>query len=163
MLRTTFAAATLGIVLAGPAFSQQMTAQQFVTKAASGGMFEVQSSQFILDQAQAPADVNDFAQHMVNDHSKANDKLKAIAQQEKLQVPATLQPEQKQMLDKLKSASDPSATYTKEQLKAHQNTIDLFQQYAQQGDDQQLQQFAQKTLPTLQEHLQMAQKLPAAK
>ncbi len=76
MFRTSLAAASLGTLLAGSAFAQQMTAQQFVTDAASGGMYEVQSSQFILDQGQAPADVSEFAQHMVDDHSKANDKLR---------------------------------------------------------------------------------------
>ncbi len=73
-----------------------------------------------------------------------------------------MQAKQKQMMDQLKSADEPSQTYTQQQLAAHRNTIDLFQQYADQGDNQQLQQFAQQTLPTLQEHLEMVQDLPAS-
>jgi putative membrane protein len=162
MKKSSFATAVLGVVLAAPAFAQQMTAQDFVTKAASGGMYEVQSSQFVLDQAEASDDVDAFAQHMVQDHKKANDQLKALAQKQNLTVPADLQPEQQQMMDKLQSAEDPGKTYAEEQLKAHKETVALFQQYAEQGDDPQLQQFAAQTLPTLQEHLEMAQKLPNA-
>ncbi len=157
----TVVVASFGLMLAAPAFAQQMTAQDFVTKAASGGMYEVKSSQLVLKQADAPAEVSKFAKHMVQDHTKANEKLTSLAQQQNLQVPADLQPEQKQMLDKLEASDNMTETYDQQQLTAHQKTVDLFQQYAKQGDNDELKQFAEETLPTLQEHLEMAQSLPA--
>ncbi len=162
MLKRTFAAATLGVLLAAPGFAQQMTAQDFVTQAGSGGMYEVQSSQFVVDQAQAGEDVTAFAQRMIDDHTKANDTLTSLAQQEGLEVPADLQPEHQQMLDDLKAADNAAETYGQQQLTAHQKTVDLFQQYSDQGDNAALKQFAADTLPTLQDHLEMAQSLPGA-
>jgi putative membrane protein len=162
MLKTTIAAASLGLVLAAPAFAQQMTAQDFVTEAASGGMYEVQSSQLVLDQAQAPAEVGEFAQRMVDDHTKANEQLTTLAQQQNLEVPSELQPEEQQMLDQLQGADDQAQTYVQQQVAAHEKTVDLFQNYAEQGDNEELKQFAEQTLPTLQEHLEMAQALPGA-
>jgi putative membrane protein len=42
-------------------------------------------------------------------------------------------------------------------LKGHQQAVKLFQSYAQNGDDKQLKEWAQQTLPTLQEHLRRAE------
>ena len=67
------------------------------------------------------------------------------------------------MLDQLQAAENQAETYVQQQMIAHQNTIELFQQFAEQGDNPELQQFAEQTLPILQEHLEMAQSLPGAK
>jgi hypothetical protein len=48
------------------------------------------------------------------------------------------------------------------QLQGHQKAVDLFQNYARNGDNPHLKQFAQNTLPVLQQHLQMAQSVPQA-
>jgi putative membrane protein len=42
---------------------------------------------------------------------------------------------------------------------AHQQAVDMFRNYSQSGDTPQLKQWAAKTLPDLQQHLQMAQSL----
>ena len=51
--------------------------------------------------------------------------------------------------------------FVKMQVKAHKDTIKLFRDYARSGDNPQLKQFAQQTLPTLEEHLKMAQQVQA--
>lgn len=163
MMKTAFASASFALVLAAPAFAQQMTEQDFVTQAASGGMYEVQSSQLVLDQAQADEPVLEFAEQMVQDHTKANDELAALAREQNLEVPAEMQPEQQQMLEELQNAEGEADTYVQQQVMAHQKTVDLFQAYAEEGDDGELKQFAEQTLPTLQEHLEMVQSLPGAK
>jgi len=65
-----------------------ITAQQFVSDAAIGGMKEVRLSEIALDKSQNPQ-VRDFATRMVHDHSEANDKLTQITQQKGLELPAT--------------------------------------------------------------------------
>lgn len=65
-----------------------ITAQQFVSDAAIGGMKEVRLSEIALDKSQNPQ-IRDFATRMVHDHSEANDKLMQIAQQKNLELPAT--------------------------------------------------------------------------
>lgn len=162
MFKTTIAGASLGILLISPAYAQEMKAQDFVTQAASGGMYEVQSSQLVLEEGEAPAEVSEFAQRMVQDHTQANQQLTTLAQQQDLEVPAELRPEHQQMIDELTGAENQAETYVQQQVTAHEQTIELFQQFAEQGDSPELQQFAEQKLPTLQEHLQMAQSLPGA-
>lgn len=71
----------LGLVLAQTATAQERTAenqgQQFVRKAATGGLAEVQLGQMALQRAASP-EVKQFAQQMVDDHTKANNELRQI-------------------------------------------------------------------------------------
>ena len=80
MFRAIIAAVSLGFVLAAPALAQQLTAQDFVTQAASGGIYEVQSSQLVIGAADAPAEVGAFAERMIEDHTQANEQLMMLAQ-----------------------------------------------------------------------------------
>jgi predicted outer membrane protein len=59
------------------------------------------------------------------------------------------------------SAQDFDKTYAKQQVDAHQEAVNLFKKYASQGDDADVKQFAQKTLPTIEHHLEEAKKLPS--
>ena len=76
-----------------------------------------------------------------------------------------MDPKHTQMLEQLRNASGDQfdRLYATIQVQAHQEAVSLFQNYAQNGDNPQLKQWAQKTLPDLQKHLQEAQKLPGAK
>ncbi|MFC7476570.1 DUF4142 domain-containing protein [Dankookia sp. GCM10030260] len=49
--------------------------------------------------------------------------------------------------------------YARQQVAAHQQAVDLFSNYSRSGDTPQLKQWAEKTLPALQEHLKLAQAL----
>ena len=137
------------------------SAQEFVTKAAEGGMFEVQSSQLALKKS-PDKDVKDFAQKMIDDHTKADDKLKSLAKGET--VPTSLDHAHQQMLTKLQSESGSNFAeqFKQMQVSAHQQAVELFQNYADHGSDASLKQFASQTLPTLKDHLQMAQSITIA-
>ena len=77
------------------------------------------------------------------------------------QLPAELDDEHKQMLDKLRgeSGGDFSKDYNQMQLAGHKEAVALFEAYAKTGDNAALKSWAAKTLPHLQEHLAMAEKL----
>ena len=141
--------------------SQQQLAQQdmeFAKKAAGGGMAEVKLGQLAQDKAKNDQ-VKQFGQRMVDDHSKANDKLKTIAQQKNIDLPQDLPEDAQQTYDELqnKSGQEFDQAYMDHMVKDHKKDIDLFQKEAQSGQDQDLKQFAEQTLPTLQEHLDLAQ------
>lgn len=72
-----------------------------------------------------------------------------------------LDSEHQQMLQRLQSASGTEfdRMYTQQQVQAHQKAVDMFTAYSQQGENAQVKQWAAKTLPTLQQHLQRAQQL----
>lgn len=72
-----------------------------------------------------------------------------------------LDSEHQQMLQRLQSASGAEfdRTYMQQQVQAHQKAVDMFTAYSQQGDNAEAKQWAAKTLPALQQHLQRAQQL----
>ena len=148
------AATAAALALASPAFAAD-TAQEFVNKAAVGGMFEVDLSKVALDKAKDQS-VKDFAQKMIDDHGAANAKLETLAGEQKLQVPAALDAKHKADLDALNSAAAPvDDTYVKLQRDAHAEAVALFESYSHDGDNATLKTFAAQTLPTLKMHQQM--------
>jgi putative membrane protein len=136
--------------------------REFVQEAASGGMAEVQAAQLAQQRANSPQ-IKDFASRMITDHTQANTELQQIAQQESITLPP--QPTGKdaaaaKKLSGLNGAAFDKA-YSQDQLSDHQQVVALFRKEASSGQDQALKAFAQKTLPILQQHLQMAQALNA--
>jgi putative membrane protein len=146
-------AALLGVSAIAAAHAQPpANAQDFVTNAAIGGMFEVQSSQLALDKAHGK-DVKGFARMMIRDHTKANDKLKKVAAEQKLAVPSDLDAAHQGDLDTLRKTKGPfDPTYVAMQRKAHEEAVTLFETYAKDGTNGALKSFASATLPTLEMH-----------
>ena len=141
--------------------AQVPAAADFVNRAAISNMFEIQSSQLAQQKAQNDR-VRQFAQSMVQDHTAAGDKLKSSAQGiQGATIPSSLDQPHQQMVQTLQSASGPGfdRDYVQMQVTAHRDAVSLFDQYAQNGDNQQLKQFAQQTLPTLREHLQSVEQI----
>jgi putative membrane protein len=138
------------------------SAQDFVNKVAISDMFEIQSSQIALGK-QADADTKPFAEKMIQDHQKTTSELKAVVDGSmvKLTLPATLDSEHQKMLDDLnaKSGKDFDTSYDQIQVKAHRDAVALFEAYARSGEDSELKTWAGKTLPSLKEHLTMAENL----
>jgi putative membrane protein len=135
----------------------------FMAAAASGGMYEVRSSQLALQHGQA-ADVKSIAQHMIDDHTKANQELMSLAQQKGLVTADALNPKHQNMLDKLNGLNGTAfdAEYLRQQRVAHQETVSLFLDETRQGSSADVKAWAQKTLPTLQQHLDMIQRTAAS-
>jgi len=154
-------ATATAITFALPAFAAD-SAQDFVDKAAVGGMFEVDSSKIAEGKAQDQA-VKDFAQKMIDDHGAANAKLQTIAGEQKLTVPKELDARHKADLDSLQNAKDAvDKPYVQLQRDAHSEAVTLFESYAKDGDNAQLKTFASETLPTLKMHQDMIEKIAAA-
>jgi putative membrane protein len=76
-------------------------------------------------------------------------------------LPAGLDDASQKKIDKLNSAkpADFKRKYDSMQVDAHKSAVSLFQRYAKGGDNAKLKDWAQKTLPTLQHHLEMADML----
>jgi putative membrane protein len=132
--------------------------QQFVTKAAQGGMAEVALGQLAASKGTNDA-VKQFGQKMADDHGKANDELKSIAQQKGITLPTDLNAKDKAeqaRLEKLSGAEFDKA-YMSHMVKDHKKDVAEFQKESSSGKDSDVKQWAGKTLPTLQSHLQMAQ------
>lgn len=135
----------------------------FLKQAAQNGHAEVESSKLALTKA-ANTQVKGFAQQMVDDHTKANQELAALASSKGVEVPKEPSVAQKAKMKVLQSAD--GANFDRRYadsmgVAAHQDTIKLFRKAAAGATDPDVKAFAAKSLPTLQHHLQMAQDLKA--
>ena len=148
-------AATLALAQKAPADDMA-----FVRKAAIAGMTEVQASKVALEKS-TDANVKSFAQHMIDDHTKAGDALKTAAMQEGLAVPSELDTEHKQVVDKLSGLSGATfdRAYKTQMLTDHKEAVALFTNESRDSAETPVDKFAADTLPTLQAHLKMAQEL----
>jgi putative membrane protein len=130
---------------------------KFMEKAAQGGMAEVKLGQLAVEKANADQ-VKQFGQRMVDDHSKADDKLKQIASSKGVALPTELDKSTQREFDKLSklSGADFDREYMKHMVSDHKKDISDFKSEANKAKDADLKQFASSTLPTLQEHLNLA-------
>jgi putative membrane protein len=132
-------------------------------QAAQNGHAEVEASKLAQQKAKR-AEVKAFADAMVTDHTKVGDELKQLAASKKVELPAEPSIKQKaelKMID-VGDADKFDQRYAKSfGVSAHEDTIKLFQEAAKDATDQDVKAFAQKTLPALQHHLEMARALNA--
>jgi putative membrane protein len=142
---------------------QQYDTTSFAVKAASGGLMEVALGN-LAQQKGANADVKKFGQRMVTDHSKANTELKTIATAKNIMLPTAPLPKHQKHIEHLGSLSGAEfdKQYMTMMVEDHQEDVSLFQTTANDNSqDAELKGFAQKTLPVLKTHLQMAQQTQA--
>jgi putative membrane protein len=139
------------------ACSSAKDSAKFANEAAQGGMAEVELGRLAAQKAADPS-VREFGQRMVADHSKASAELKALAAKKGMQLPAEINSDQKSEMDKLAKLSGPDfdKEYMSAMLKDHEDDVKAFETQSKEGNDTDVKAFATKTLPTLQEHLQMA-------
>ncbi len=139
------------------ACSSAKDSPKFAANAAQGGMAEVELGRMATQRA-GDSSVREFGARMVADHSRANSELKSIAAQKGIQLPADMNSEQKSEIDKLSKMS--GAEFDKEYMSAmvtdHETDVKDFETQSKDGTDAEIKAFAAKTLPTLQQHLQMA-------
>lgn len=133
-------------------------ASHFAMEAADGGMAEVALGKLAASHGSNDA-VKQFGQRMVEDHGKAGDELKSLAQQKGWNLPS--QPSAKHQatekkLEKLQGEAFDRA-YMSDMLKDHRHDVAAFEKEANSGKDPELKAWAAKTLPTLKEHLKLAE------
>lgn len=132
--------------------------QDFVTQAAISDMFEIESSK-LAQQKSTKDTIKSFASQMVADHTKTSQELKSAATG--VQIPADMDSSHQSKLDKLRglNGADFDKQYISDQQSAHKDAVSLFDRYAKSGDNAGLKAWAGKTLPVLQHHKDMADKL----
>jgi putative membrane protein len=132
--------------------------KKFIEEAAQGGMAEIQLAELALKNASSDS-VKEMAQHIAEDHSKANEELKTIAAQKSVTLPSDVSMKHKQLAEKLSklTGAEFDKEYTKAMIEDHKKDVMSFEKASKKADDVDLKAFAAKTLPTLKHHLEMAQ------
>jgi putative membrane protein len=130
----------LTVVLVAGSITTAMaaTSNSFVDDAAQGGITEVEAGKLALEKSSA-SDVKTFAQHMVTDHTKANQALAALAKKLDIEVPddAALTDQAKKAILELRDESFDKA-YANNQVAAHEKTVELFKKEAASSDNAEL-------------------------
>jgi putative membrane protein len=136
--------------------------QDFVTKAAQGNSAEVALGKIVATKSKDP-NVKQFAQMMVKDHTTALNELQELAQTKNLNFNDDLPDDAKALQTKL--SSDTGKQLDKDYMDGivedHQKDVQEFTDQLQKAKDPDVKQWASKTLPTLQKHLEKAQQIDA--
>jgi putative membrane protein len=132
--------------------------QAFISKAAMGGMAEVELGR-LAQQKASSKEVKELAAKIVSDHTRSNEELQRIAKSLNVTVPTTVDSKHKDTKERLQklSGSEFDRTFMNEIVNDHREHIAEFKREANSGNNQQVKQFASKTLPTLEEHLKQAE------
>jgi putative membrane protein len=137
------------------------TTADFVKEAATSDMTEIAAAKIALEKGNAAE--KQFADQMVTDHTKTTTELKALVTSGdvKATLPTALDSSSQKKIDKLKNTKPENfaSEYDPMQVGAHKDAVSLFERYAKGGENPKLKDWAGKTLPHLQHHLDMAQAL----
>jgi len=137
--------------------------QEFVLKAAEGGMLEVELGNLAVKSGTSPK-VKEYGKMMVKDHSKVNQELTQLAGKKQITIPTALSAAGKRQLDSLASqqGEEFDLLYTNMMIASHEQTIGLFQTESNKGQDKELKTWAESKIPALKKHLDHAKTLFAA-
>jgi putative membrane protein len=132
----------------------------FAKEAAQGGMAEVKLGQLAQEKGSNDS-VKSFGKRMVDDHSKAGDKLKEAASKENITLPTDISLKDQATYNRLSKLSGAvfDRAYAKDMVKDHETDVAAFQKEANGGKSDSLKSFASETLPTLQGHLKEAKEM----
>jgi putative membrane protein len=154
------------LLLAVPLMASGMDSnkdESFFKNAAEGGMAEVNTGKLAQEKG-ASHSVKEFGAMMVKDHSAANEKLKSLAAAQDVKLPSSPSLSQQASGKELQMKSGDSfdKSYIKDQIKAHEDTVALFEKEISSGKNAAAKQFASATLPTIQAHLTKINQIAAA-
>ena len=130
----------------------------FVRKAAEANFAEVQLGKLAQDKGSNQA-VKDFGQHMVTDHTKALDALRPIASSKNVPIPDKMNTKDQALYDRLSkySGDEFDREYMRAMVKDHEADVAEFRHESEKAKDTEVRSYASTTLPTLEDHLRMAQ------
>ena len=133
---------------------------KFMKDAAQSGMAEVKMGELASSNGESQQ-VKDFAQKLVTDHGKINEELKQLATKKSVMLPDAVTEQQKTMLQHLSSLKgrEFDSAFKQHAVENHQKSVDKFKTEAEKAKDADLKAFAAKTLPILQQHLDLAKQL----
>ncbi|CAN7596787.1 DUF4142 domain-containing protein [Massilia sp. LjRoot122] len=132
---------------------------------AIANMAEVETGKLALSKSQN-AEVKTFAQQMIDDHGKALSELQTLAQTKGVTLPTELDAKHKAMAAKLEKLTGDAfdKEYMKQAgLKDHKATHAKLQKISKSARDADVKAAADKTIPTVEQHLKAAQQMSSAK
>ena len=134
--------------------------QALMRQIAEGNMAEIATGKLATEKAASPR-VREFAQLMIEDHSAMLTEGSNLAREKGIAVPTAPDPKHQAAMKQLETLSGQSfdRTYMQQMVKDHEQTVDLLKKTASIASDPRLRAHAQKALPRVQQHLDLAQRM----
>jgi len=151
--------------------------RNFVEASLSAGMAEVELGRMAQQRA-TDAEVKQFAEMMVRDHTQSGDALRQVAQQHSIQTQPQIEERHRDLMDRLNNlkGADFDREYMEAMIQGHEDMIDRLQtrasedrfgenqgQVRPEGSDNPVEasvnQWAANTLPTARKHLEEARRI----
>lgn len=151
MMSAAVAAATIAV----PAMAQVMTPAEYVMTAGASDLYEITSSQVLLETTQDPK-LRAFAQMMISDHGKSTADVKAAAARARVKAPPPkLTPLQQELVAELRAEQGPArdAAYIAQQKASHGQALNVQKAYAMEGTAPALKAAAATIVPVVEHHV----------
>ena len=152
------------MALAGPTLANTAAPpQSFVAEAIEGDISEIMLGRLAAQRGDSKS-VRDYGNLLSDDHIKAKDAMVALAGELGVKPPIAPTHEAQETYTRLSGLSGRQfdSEFVAYMIKDHQEDIAEFQKEADGGQDPKIKHFAATTLPTLQEHLRIAEKAASA-
>lgn len=141
---------------------QRINASDFMTRAASSNMLEIESSKLAQQRATNPQ-VKEFANMMVKDHTAATQELRSLAKTKNITLPDSMSSEHRDHMQELRDTqgNDFDRAYMDRMVSAHESDVSMFEDVAEDEnfEDAEVKAFASKTLPKLRQHHERARQI----
>ncbi len=137
--------------------NKPMASNEFVTKAAGGGMMEVAMGKLAQTNG-GSQEIKDFGKMLETDHSNANDKLKSVATSENISFPTAMPEDHMKHVNGLSGlkGADFDNAYINMMIEDHEKDIAEFKKAKDNNDNAKVKDFASTTLPVIEGHLNKA-------
>ncbi|HEY2586433.1 MAG TPA: DUF4142 domain-containing protein [Tepidisphaeraceae bacterium] len=134
--------------------------EAFLRTAAQDDVFEIRLGEYAADHA-ALSETKQFGRQMATDHQADLKQIEQLAQDHGVDLKThdnDLTPQQKTVYDRLttRPGKDFDKEYTKLALAEHNRMISLYQRQRDHAADVDIREYAGKTVPSLEQHKQMA-------
>ena len=163
--RSMLAISTIVLAVFIISVAQQMSRGQamatedaFLKQAAEINLGEVQLGKLAEQKGNNPA-IRDFGKRMVEDHTKAEDNLRQIAQQQGVTLPSNPGQHVTSLQQQLSGATGAQfdQIYIEHMLSGHKGAIDAFENEIEHGSNPAIKGYAESTLPVIQDHIRIAE------
>jgi putative membrane protein len=135
--------------------------REFLEQAAQNSHAELSASRLALEKTRH-VQVRAFAQRMVDEHTRSNEELKALAASKNYQPPtepSLLQKGKEMLISGLSDENFDRRYISQMGVEAHEDNIELFDRASREAQDVDVKVFAIKALPVLRSHLEAARAL----
>jgi len=157
MSRITYLTLLTAVGIASAA-SLSPTDKQFMISAARTDMTQAHEGQMAQNQGRSD-DVKNFAKTLVQDHTNSYTQLSELAAKEGVSIPKGINASRNPSIRLLAHLTGQrfDQAFTKDEIASERQTIAVFKREAAHGKDVEVKAYANKMIPVLEKHVQLAE------